>query len=236
MYNSYDVIFNNISSSELDINIVSRPEIPSPQLRINSIDISGANGKQYEIDGYEDIEIAVEFNFITKENLHEKFRICKKWINNIEDNKLIFSDNTGIFYRVNFATISSSERIINLIGKFTVVFNCEPFAYELDGQYEVPIINNSTIFNYGDLPSKPIIKIKGEGIITININNKEIKANVGQNITIDSYLELSYKEDKTLQNNNLKGEYPVLNVGENTISYSGEKIEEFIIIPNWIIY
>ena len=86
MYNSFNVIFNSISSDELDINVIARPQIPSPQPRIKPIDIPGAQGKQYEIDGYEDIEIQVEFNFISQEDLHEKFRKCKRWINNIEDN------------------------------------------------------------------------------------------------------------------------------------------------------
>lgn len=237
MYNSFNVIFNSISSDELDINVIARPQIPSPQPRIKPIDIPGAQGKQYEIDGYEDIEIQVEFNFISQEDLHEKFRKCKRWINNIEDNKLIFSDNKGIFYRVNFATITSSERIVNIIGKFTVIFNCEPFSYAIEGQHEITVNNEAIIYNDGDLESKPIIKIKGEGLVTIVINGETIKANIGQNIIIDSYLDLSYKEDKTPQNNNLKcKKYPQLKIGENTVSYSGGRVDSFSIIPNWIIY
>ena len=59
---------------------------------------------------------------------------------------------------------------------------------------------------------------------------------IGQNIIIDSYLDFSYKEDKTPQNNNVKGKYPKLKIGENTVSYSGGRVDSFIIIPNWIIY
>lgn len=237
MYNGFYVLFNNETSLDIGIKVVSRPDIPSPQPIFKEYDVPGKPGKEYELEGYEDIEIPVSFNFVDKEDMHERFRKCKKWINNVKDNKLIFSDNRGIFYRVNYAKITSSERVMKVIGKFTVTFNCEPFAYEMEGQHEITVNNEAIIYNDGDLESKPIIKIKGEGLVTIVINGETIKANVGQNIIIDSYLDISYKEDKTSQNNNVKcKKYPQLKIGENTVSYSGGRVDSFIIIPNWIIY
>lgn len=237
MYNKFNIIFNDTSSLDLGIEVIKRPEIPSPQPIYTSYEIPGKNGKEYELEGYEDIEIEVNFNFLDRETMHERFLKCKRWINTVEDNKLIFSDNPGVFYRVNYATITSNERFFKVIGKFTVTFNCEPFAYEVDGQNEIEINSSAIVFNNGDFQSKPIIKIKGEGIITINVNDEIIKVNVGQNIILDSYLELSYKEDKTPQNNNVQSKkYPVLKLGENNISYSGGRVDSFTIIPNWVIY
>lgn len=236
MYNKFNIIFNNKSSLDLGIEVIKRPVIPSPQPVYNSYSIPGKSGMEYELEGYEDIEIEVNFNFLDRENMYERFLECKRWINSINDNKLIFSDNLGVFYKVNYATITSNERVFKVIGKFTVTFNCEPFAYEFEGQNEIEVNNSATVYNYGDFKSKPIIKIKGEGLITINLNDEIIKVNVGQNIIIDSYLELSYKEDKTPQNSNVKGKYPFLRLGENSISYSGGRVNSFIIIPNWVIY
>ena len=236
MYNRFYVIFNNEASIDIGIKVVSRPEVTSPQPILKEHSIPGKYGNEYELEGYEDIEIPINFNFIDKENIYEIFRKCKKWINQIKDNKLIFSDNREIFYRVNYAKITSNERIMKSLGRFTVTFNCEPFAYEMEGQEEILINNEVVIYNAGDLESKPIIKIQGEGLITIKINDDAIKANVGQEIIIDSYLELSYKSDKTPQNNNIKGKYPRLKLGENTISYSGGRVDRFVIIPNWTIY
>ena len=236
MYNKFNIIFNNKSSLDLGIESIKRPEIPSPQPIYTYYDIPGKNGKEYELEGYEDIEIEVDFNFLDRETMYERFLECKRWINTIKDNKLIFSDNQGVFYRVNYATITSNERVFKVIGKFTVTFNCEPFAYEVEGQEEVEINNSAIVYNYGDFESKPIIKVTGEGLVSININDEIIRANVGQNIIIDSYLELSYKEDKISQNKNIKGDYPKLKLGENIISYSGGRVDSFIIIPNWTIY
>lgn len=236
MYNRFYVLFNNEASIDIGVKVVSRPEIPSPQPILKEYPIPGKYGEEYELEGYEDIEISIDFNFVDKENIHERFRKCKKWINNIEDNKLVFSDNSEIFYRVNYAKITSNERIMKSLGRFTVTFNCEPFAYEMEGQEELLINNEAVVYNAGDLESKPIIKIQGEGLVTIKINDDTIKANVGQEIIIDSYLGLSYKADKTPQNNNIKGRHPRLKLGENTISYSGGRVDSFIIIPNWTIY
>lgn len=236
MYNKFNIIFNDKSSLDLGIEIIKRPEIPSPQPIYNSYDIPGKNGKEYELEGYEDIEIEVDFNFIDRETMYERFLECKRWINTIKDNKLIFSDNPGVFYKVNYATITSNERVFKVIGKFTITFNCEPFAYEFEGQNEIEIINEAMIFNHGDFESKPIIKIIGEGLVTINLNDEIIKVNLGGDIIIDSYLELSYKEDKSPQNSNIQGRYPILKLGENNISYSGGRVDNFIVIPNWVIY
>ena len=236
MSNKFHVMFNNESSIDIGIKVVSRPEIPSPQPIFKQYDIPGKNGKEYELEGYEDIEISVEFNFLDREDMHERFRKCKKWINNIKDNRLIFSDNRELFYKVNYAKITSNERIMKVIGKFTVTFNCEPFAYEMTGQHERAINTETIIYNDGDMESKPILKISGEGPITIQINDQILVADISGNIIIDSYLELSYKSDKTPQNNKIKGKYPVLKLGENTISYSGGRVDSFIVIPNWVIY
>lgn len=234
MYRKLNMIFNNASSLELGIDIIKRYDIPSPKKRIKSISATGRDGNEYEEDGYDDIEITLDFNFIS-ENPHQAFRRCKRWFNCILDNKLIFSDNPNIFYRVNYAVVTESTRDVG-IEFFTVTLNCEPFAYEMEGQKEILINNAAVIYNAGDLESKPIIKIQGEGLVTIKINEDTIKANIGQEIIIDSYLGLSYKTDKTPQNNNIKGRHPRLKLGENTISYSGGRVDSFIIIPNWTIY
>lgn len=236
MFREFYIIFNDKTSEDLGIKVMTRPVIPSPTPIYKEYEIPGKIGKEYELVGHEDLEIQVSFNFIDKEDIYDKFRKCKVWINNIKDNKLIFSDNRGYFYRVNYAMIPTNERILKRLCRFTVTFNCEPFAYDLAGQEEIEISKETTIYNSGDRQSKPIIKIIGEGIVNIKINGNELIANVGKEITIDSYLDMSYKEDKTNQNKNVKGKYPVLEVGENTISYTGGIVHKFTIMPNWVVY
>ena len=60
---------------------------------------------------------------------------------------------------------------------------------------------------YNDyLISKPIYRIVGEGYLTLNINNKIIKANVGQELIIDTEKGLCYREG-IVNNVALEGKY-----------------------------
>lgn len=79
----------------------------------------------------------------------------------------------------------------------------------------------------------PIYKIAGEGTCSITVNGKVITVNVGQNMTIDTDRMLAYREDGTLINTSITGEYEDMYLveGENIIRASkGFKIT---VIPNW---
>ena len=229
----YYLVFNNESSDAININIAKRPSIPTPKRRYRETEVDGRDGKLYEDLGtYEDIEIPIECNFLSlsPEEFNFDYRRVKRWLKSIKDNKLKFSDDLSYFYVVNKVVIDTPERIIKRLGKFNAVFTCEPYLYLEEGKIPIPLQNS--IYNYYEI-SKPIYSITGEGLVTININGKTIKANVGQNLIIDTSLGLCYRADRTLNNVALTGKYKdlYLQEGENIFSFtSGFNIE---IIPNW---
>ena len=108
-------------------------------------------------------------------------------MDNFNENKLKFSDDLGYFYRVNKVEISTTERVYKKLGKFTVVFTCEPYMYLEDGTraIELPML----LYNFYE-KTQPIYIVEGEGFFSMQINRKTIKANVGQNLTIDTKLGL----------------------------------------------
>src|SRR3712207_4759907 len=81
--------------------------------------------------------------------------------------------------------------------------------------------NNSTIYNEGTFQSKPVIKVYGSGDIKLKINDDEVTMKkVEEYVTIDSVLKDCYKDDE-LKNGDMIGEFPVLKIGENVVSFSG---------------
>lgn len=231
--NSFYLIFNNYNNLDLDFKITTRPSIPPPIRRLREVEIEGRDGLLYEDLGtYEDIEISVECNFVSAspESFNEDYRKIKKWLNNIKDNKLKFSDDLGYFYLVNKVAIDTPEKLIRRACKFNILFTCEPYMYLEEGKIQIPLQNN--IYNYYEL-SKPSYIINGEGLITINANGNIIKANIGQKLIIDTNLGLCYRSDGSLNNVAMTGKYKdlYLKEGENIFSFtSGFDIE---IIPNW---
>ena len=68
---------------------------------------------------------------------------------------------------------------------------------------------------------------------TLMVNGNEMTANVGQNLTIDTDLMMAYRQDGTLQNTAVTGDYEDLYLvpGDNVINItSGFDLK---IIPNW---
>ena len=222
----YFIVYNNKTNLDVNLLVLTRPSKPSPEMEYEEIKVPG--GKTLYIEkGYKDIDIPVSFNFMSKYSWDKDFRIIKNWLLRKENNKLKFSDDLEVYYKVNKVTIDTQERIMKKIGKFEVIFTCEPYVYIDEGEREL-----STILYNNYLPSRPVYRIVGEGYLTLTINNKIIKANVGQELIIDTDKGLCYREG-IINNVALEGKYEDMYLleGENTFSWTnGFKI---YILPNW---
>ncbi|WP_181998610.1 distal tail protein Dit [Paraclostridium sordellii] len=233
MFSKYFLIFNNLNSKfDLGLSIVKRPNIPSPSKNKIAKEIPGRDGSVYEnMGGYKDIVIPVEFNFIEKNNLKERFRQIKLWINEIQDNKLIFNDDPEWFYKVVDVKLNGDfETILRRKGKFRIDFTCRGYLYNLYADGFIDIHNNDNLYNYY-LESLPLIFIKGNGEAKVSINNRKFTVPIQDYIYIDSELELVYRD---LDNpfNLGTGKYPNLNKGANLIQFQGN-IQEFKMKPRW---
>ena len=80
------------------------------------------------------------------------------------------------------------------------------------------------ITNVGLEKSKPIITLEGTGTIEISLNGfnlfKYVFPENETKVVIDSLEEEAYL-DNVLKNRNMLGTFPIFEVGENTISWSG---------------
>ncbi|AWB30056.1 distal tail protein Dit [Clostridium botulinum] len=229
----FSIQFNNYNSyKDLELVVEHRPNIPAPSRNINNIYIPGKNGTLTEdLGSYEDIGIPITFGFQDKVNINNKCRQIKMWLlDKIKDCKLYFSDDIETYYKVKNVKIDNIERSIKSLGKFTVLFTCDPFGY-IDE--ELLIIDKPiSIYNEGTFESQPYIKIHGSGDISLNINNEVIKLkNINNYIELDSEIMECYKNNEAL-NNHMYGEFPIFKVGENKISWTGN-INKIEIIPHW---
>lgn len=222
----YFIVYNEKTNLDVNLLVASRPSKPSAIMQYEEVKVPG--GKTlYREKGYGDIDITVSFNFMSKYSWDKDFRLIKSWLLGKVNNKLKFSDDLEVFYKVNKVTIDTPERLMKKIGKFNVTFTCEPYVYIDEGEREL----NSILYN-NYLIARPIYRIVGEGYLTLNINNKVIKANVGQELIIDTDKGLCYRNG-IVNNVALDGRYEDMYLleGNNTFSWtSGFKI---YILPNW---
>lgn len=233
------VYFNNLIDRDLGIKAVKRPSIPTPKRKYETKTIKGQDGDLYiDTGAYEDITISIEYNFHDLDNFNEKCRQIKRWINKIQENKLKFSDDLEVFYRVKKVEIKDNiERTYKVLGKFTLEFVCEPYTYYCNGEDSIALYSGITLENNYEI-AKPTYIIKGEGNITLNINGNPVVINVGQEVVIDTKYEECFKNDQMIKLALTTGTYKNLYLSEgiNTITYSvgsGGNLTSIEIIPYW---
>lgn len=228
----YRVEFAGQTEVENGLYVTRRPNIPASVEKFESVSIPGKDGNIYiSENAREDIEIEIEFNFMKdSEHWFDVFRKAKSWLLRSGRNMLILGDNVDFFYMVKKVSIDTAERICYEIGKFTATFVCAGYEYVKRGRDE---------FSVGEVQynpyctSHPIYRITGEGICELTVNGNKMKANVGQNITIDTDLMEAYREDGILQNAKISGDFEglYLQQGENVIEIT--EGFELKVVPNW---
>lgn len=225
-----DIEYNGKAAAQMKLLISEEISIPSPKAKYTEYEITGRDGKLLIDEGsYDDITINIPFNYAEKDDWGTVFRSAKAWLFRRGNRILKLSRLSGYFYKVKKVEISADERSIQRAGKFQASFLCEPYAYLEDGLNER---ETGTLYNPYER-SHPTYQITGEGVCSMTVNGSTVTANVGQNLTINTDLMLAYREDGTLQNTSISGDYEdlYLRPGDNTISITDGF--ELKVIPNW---
>lgn len=229
----YNMTYNDIAGNDIGALVIRRPNIPAPSPKIMQVSIPGRDGDLLINDGFfDDIQIYVELNFMSPENeWNKKARQIKEWLlNRRGTRRLSFSDTENTFYKVKNVVAGEIQRTSKRIGVLTPIFICDPYTYFKSGT--IPLWFEDIKLNPYNI-SKPIYHIEGEKAGALAVNGHEIKINVGQNLTIDTDLMITYRQDGTLQNTAITGNYEDMYLlpGENAIEITeGLKL---MVTPNW---
>lgn len=194
-----------------------------------------ADGTTYrKLVGYQECSIPVTFNIMNNKHIRKIVASMNDWLVNVIDNKLIFADDKEFYYVVKSVELDPEfSRTLQNLGECQVNFIVEPFRRKLSELNPIPIPNGMIIHNDGAVAAKPIIRIEGEGAVALTVNGETIKVNVSKHLTIDSERQLCYRDDRTYQNTNLSGKYPMLEKGENKITWStGGTVNKITIMTN----
>ncbi|NFD31041.1 phage tail protein [Clostridium botulinum] len=217
-------IWKGIHSNEKGLKIISLPNITTPEKREEKIIIPGRDGYLTQSDGgYEGEVKPVEFDI-----KHDNFDEIKTWLNG--SGEVIFSNEPDRYYKARIINKLDLARVLEKFHSGIIQFDCQPFGYL---QKEVmQIITPTTIYNQTNKDSEPYIKVYGSGTITLNINDEVIKLkNINNYIELDSEIMECYKNNEAL-NNHMYGEFPIFQVGENKISWTGN-VSKIEITPRW---
>lgn len=132
--------------------------------------------------------------------------------------------------------ISVDVRKDNGPAEFDIVFSCKPQHFLITGETPQVLSHPSVLRNSG-MPSLPLITVCGAGDGTVTIGGVTVQLfSMIDTVTLDCELQDAYRDrGGILENWNGKiyaPEFPVLQPGENRISWTGG-VTQVEIIPRW---
>jgi len=231
-------VFNGKDSyRDYGILVEKRPNVPSPKRRVSYINIPGRNSSlRYDEETYEDITLSVECAVIG--NIQSRIDDIKAWLIGSGESDLIFSYQSEKKYIAQVVNSIDFEIVLKLSSRFVIIFNCRPFKYsEANDVIDITSGLGTSVSNQGTVISRPLLKAYCTGDGSFVINGREVALTDIDKpyVVIDSELEEAYfVVDGVLSNanNNMAGEFPFLDVGNNIVTFTGG-VTRLEITPNW---
>lgn len=213
------IVFKNIESDSIKGLLISElPPITKPKMRTSITEIEGRDGDIVEELGY------ASYNKPLKIGLTKDFDINQiiKYFSGSGD--LILSNEPDKVYKAAIYSKIDYERLLRF-KTAEIEFHVQPYKFLLNEPPFILNINEETGFmvsNVGLEKSKPIITLYGEGEVQISINGRDVfLINIDDEfVVVDSLIEEAYK-GSILKNRNMKGEFPMLETGINTVEWTG---------------
>ena len=230
----YKAQYNNHDAEDYGLFVVKRPAIPSPVRKVEYTEIPGRSGSLTRDYGtYSNIEISVQFNFMSDDSdtWQASYRQAKKWLKEIGNFELSFSDDPEYFYIVKNVTIDSTERTSLRIGNFAAKFTCDPYQYFYSGKKEITL--PASLYNPDDV-AEPTYTITGTGVCTITRGGSAVILNVESSMTLDCSRRMAYRTGSgEPQNTYVTGDYEdlFLQPGQNDFTITSGFA--CTIVPNW---
>ena len=219
--------WNGIDSNDIaGLIICELPPISKPKMKTTITKINGRDGDIIEELGYESYTKNIKVGLSKNYDINQVI----KYFTGSGD--LIMSNEPDKVYKCRIIDKIDYNKLLRF-KTATIKFYTQPFKYQKDEPKVTLNINKETslkVNNIGLEKSKPIIKLSGTGTVAIKLNgatvfNYTFPENESE-VIIDSIEEEAYFNG-FYKNRNMTGIFPMLELGENTISWSGSltKIE-----------
>jgi phage-related protein len=216
------------SRSDLGLRIAEPPVLPATRRVAQSIDVDGREGSLTVLKGWEDITLTLTAAIVGKD-IRARWRDVLPVL--LSAKTLTLSNDNAIFYKVKRVEPGELQMRLSMLGEFALTFTCAPFRY-MEGAQTVTLTSSGTVINPGTAFSLPRMKVYGTGTRTLTINGKPIVLNIlSGSLTLDSELKECHYGGAA-QNNRMTGDFPALDVGNNTVTL-GSGITKVEIEPRW---
>jgi len=222
------VIWKDVNSNTIPGLIIQElPSISKPPMRYNAIDVDGRNGDIIDELGYGAYDKTLLIGLANNFDIDQVISFFSG------SGTLILSNESDKYYNARILEQIDYVRLLRF-KTAEVTFHVQPFKYKVAEDYVEETISSQesiTVNNLGNLESEPIIYLYGSGDVTFTLNGLDVfTINIDEDyVVVDSSQQNAYF-NSVLKNRNMTGDFPKLQPGENTITWTGT-LTKIIIDP-----
>ncbi len=221
------IIFKGVESTEIKgLLICELPTITKPKMRVKETKIDGLDGSIIEELGYETYDKSVKIGLMGKYNIDEVIKYFSG------EGNITFSNEPDKYYKARIINQIDYDRLLRY-KEATIKFKVQPYKYELDENSTTLTASGRNVTNNGLETSRPKMTITGSGTIELLVNDLIVFSYTfpedETEVVIDSEKQDAYL-GTVLKNRNMTGEFPILESGDNKISWTGT-ITKIIVEP-----
>lgn len=223
------------SSEEVGVVVEYYPAQNGPSRRLEAVQVPGRNGDLLiDTGAYDNYEQEYEVYFYAGRNRTPALaRAVRAWLQGPTGyQRLEDSYDPGYFRMAYYAGPAEIENVMNQFGRATISFTCRPQRWRKDGEYSFLCSNGVSLYNEG-FPALPLVKVSGTGAGNLYVGGYTVEIlSLDGYVMLDSDTQNAYRDTLNKNNTISAPEFPVLQPGENTISWDGG-ITAVEITPRW---
>lgn len=216
------IIWNGNDSRDIKgLLICELPPITKAPMRVAETMIEGVDGSIIEELGYDPYDKPVTIGISPNADIDTILQYFTG------TGEVVFSNESYKYYKASIISQIDYVRLCRF-RTATVIFRTQPFKYEYEEEKTIVSAENMSdkvlVVNEGNYFAKPIIEIKGTGTVELIVNDEKMFSYTfpdgEMEVVIDSEKQDAYF-GSVLKNRNMSGEFPTLEVGINTITWTG---------------
>ena len=227
-----EITFKGTTSSSKNVTVLKYPEIVKPTLRVETIKVPGRDG-ELTLSGTPSYEAMVLECECAVPSV-DKISAAAAWQTGRGD--LVFGNDTSYAYDAQVIDEIRFEKILrgHAHRRFTEPFLCQPLKKKATTESNIELTSSGTVNNIGHVPSRPLIKIQGNGNVVLAVGAYSLAiTGISTSILIDSDLGMATNAAGTVNESyKVSGAWPLLEVGNNNVGWTGA-VTKVTITPRW---
>lgn len=229
------IFWAGVPSYSCNVVVERFPNQPGPSRRYEMIQVAGRNGDLLiDTGAYDNYAQPYEVYFNANQNKTPAgARAVRAWLQTPIGYQRLEDSYDPEFYRMAYyAGPTEIENAMNLFGRLKIFFVCKPQRWRKDGERPIPMSKAQTLYN-SLFPALPLIKVNGTAAGNLYVGSYRVQIKeLDDYIMLDSELQDAYREEQNKNNAISASAYPILERGENAISWDGG-ITGIEVTPRW---